>query len=85
LSCGPVQCAHFSVYCAPKIYLAQYLHYYALTTVVEMEATLDSFSLFLCPNPALLFIAVSVCLIYNNVSARVSLDQALLGEFLSVL
>jgi hypothetical protein len=47
--------------------------------------TLDSFSLFLCQNPALSFTAVSVCLIYNNVSARVSLDQALLGVFLSVL
>jgi hypothetical protein len=48
-------------------------------------ATLDSFSLFLCPNPALSFTAVSVCLVYNNVSARVSLGRALLGDFLSIL
>jgi hypothetical protein len=61
------------------------LCFLALFLFLSTLATLDSFSLFLCPNPALSFTAVSVCLIYNNVSALVSLDQALLGVFLSVL
>jgi hypothetical protein len=72
LSCGPVLCTHSSACCTPKIYLVQCLYYYAPTTVVEMEssvfslfffstlATLDTFNLFLCPNPALSFTVVSI-------------------------
>ena len=61
------------------------LCFLSLFLFLSTLATLDSFSLFLCPNPALSFTAVSVCLVYNNVSARVSLDQTPLGVFLSML
>jgi hypothetical protein len=61
------------------------LCFLSLFCFLSTLATLDSFSLFLCPNPALSFTDVSVCLIYNNVSVCVSLDRALLGIFLSVV
>jgi hypothetical protein len=95
LSCGLVQYTHSSACCIPKILLSpvpSLLHTYyssqdgflfllSFFLFLSIHAFLDSFSLFLCPNPALLFTVVSVCDINNNVSALCLLVERFLVVF----
>jgi hypothetical protein len=98
LSCGPVRYTHSSA-CIPKILLSPVpsllCTYYSsrdgvlcllsLFLFLSTPATLDNFILFLCPDPALLFTAVSVCDIYNNVSALCLLVERFLMVSLCTL
>jgi hypothetical protein len=87
LSCGPVRYTNSSACFILKILLSPVpsllCTYYSsrdgvlcllsLFLLLSTLITLDSFSLFLCPNLALSFAVVTVCDIYNNVSALCNL------------